>query len=243
MVARGLALESFGPFPTLLGSEAQPSPAQGRSCDLGLCTVGAPLPLHSAVHSGEPPGAEGRGPPGPAIWKPLDRAPVEGGLSPHPCLVPERVVPHATGFQATSTAGDCRANGCCGRAGAHAALKLKLLARLLGWSSCPGLDPRAISLAKLPVLAVIPLPCLSSPHVEMEATLHPTALQGGVTTFRRRLAWASTETQEEGEGGGKLEPARLQQTICTTECCLALGRSQPWNGNNFHTHGTAEKNK
>lgn len=91
VIARGLALESFSPFPTLLGSEAQPSPAQGRSCDLGLCTVGAALPLHSAVHPGEPPGAEERGPPGPAIWKPLDRAPVEGGLSPHPCLVPERV--------------------------------------------------------------------------------------------------------------------------------------------------------
>lgn len=210
------------------------------------------MPLHSVVHSGEPPGAEGRGPPGPAIWKPLDRAPVERGLSPDPSLVPERVAPHATGFQATSTAGgDCHVNGHCGQAGAHAALKLTLLAILLGWSSCPGLDPRAVPLAKLPVLAVIPLPCLSSPHMEKEATLHPTALQGGHHLQTEaasggdwaRLAWASTESQEEGEGGGKLEPAHLQQTICTTECCLALGRSQPWNGNNLHTHGTAEKNK
>ena len=201
------------------------------------------MPLHSAVHSGEPPGAEGRGPPGPAIWKPLDWAPVERGLSPHPCLVPERVAPHATGFQATSTAGgDCRANGCCGQAGAHATLKLVLLARLPGWSSCPGLDPRAVPLAKLPVLALIPLSCLSSPTWRWRPHFNP-LLCRGVTTCRRRLAWASTESQEEGEGGGKLEPARLQQTICTTECRLALGRSQPWNGNNHHTHGTAEKNK
>ena len=127
---------------TSLGAHAAPSPAQGRSCELGLCTVGAPLLLHSAIHSGEPLGAEGRGPPDPAIWKPLDQAPVEQGLSPYPCLVPERVAPYATGFQATSTSGgDRHADGHCGWARAHAGLKLALLARLLGGPLALGLSP------------------------------------------------------------------------------------------------------
>lgn len=53
-VAGGASHLTLWPFLSTVGSDG---PAWGRTCDLGLCPVGALLALHSMNHADEPPGA------------------------------------------------------------------------------------------------------------------------------------------------------------------------------------------